>query len=157
MNKERTRLWLQQGDNQCGSRNDMFFCLRFFVLRLSLMMTWKTSEEAMWLVVIKTFMIIFTSLFIKAFIRTLDTNSFTFALAFSMSDVLSNVQGLDYKKKYTDRSTCSDNVRYVFNFTAYSVIFRNESFSPLYKRGRRGRDRMVVGFATTCANSAYHN
>jgi hypothetical protein len=40
-----------------------------------------------------------------------------------MSDVLSNVQGLDYKKKYTDRSTCSDNVRYVFNFTAYSLVW----------------------------------
>jgi hypothetical protein len=24
------------------------------------------------------------------------------------------------------------------------------------KQGRRGRDRMVVGFATTCAISAYH-
>jgi len=25
-----------------------------------------------------------------------------------------------------------------------------------YGRGRRGRDRMVVGFTTTYANSAYH-
>jgi hypothetical protein len=74
-----------------------------------------------------------------------------------MSDVLSNVQGLNYIKKYTDRSTYSDNVRYVFNFTAYSVIFRNKSFLPLYKRGRRGRDRMVVGYTTTCASSAYHH
>jgi hypothetical protein len=24
-------------------------------------------------------------------------------------------------------------------------------------RGRRGRDRMVVGFTTTCAISAYHH
>jgi len=24
-------------------------------------------------------------------------------------------------------------------------------------RGRRGRDRMVVGFTTTCAFSAYHH
>jgi len=27
----------------------------------------------------------------------------------------------------------------------------------LIDRGRRGRDRMVVGFTTTCAISAYHN
>jgi hypothetical protein len=26
-----------------------------------------------------------------------------------------------------------------------------------YCRGRRGRDRMVVVFKTTCANSAYHH
>ena len=24
-----------------------------------------------------------------------------------------------------------------------------------FKEGRRGRDRMIVGFTTTCANSAY--
>ena len=28
---------------------------------------------------------------------------------------------------------------------------------PNYYRGRRGRDRMVVGFTTTCAISAYHH
>ena len=27
----------------------------------------------------------------------------------------------------------------------------------IYIRGRRGRDRMVVGFTTTCAISAYHH
>ena len=27
----------------------------------------------------------------------------------------------------------------------------------MYSKGRRGRDRMVVGFTTTCAISAYHN
>ena len=27
---------------------------------------------------------------------------------------------------------------------------------PKSSRGRRGRDRMVVGFTTTCAISAYH-
>ena len=32
----------------------------------------------------------------------------------------------------------------------------NYSFS-LYFRGRRGRDRMVVGFTTTYATSAYHH
>ena len=32
----------------------------------------------------------------------------------------------------------------------------NEDFSSL-DRGRRGRDRMVVGFTTTYAISAYHN
>jgi len=26
-----------------------------------------------------------------------------------------------------------------------------------FKRGRRGRDRMVVGFTTTCAVSVYHH
>lgn len=44
-----------------------------------------------------------------------------------MYDVLSNIQGLNYIKKYTDISTSSDNVRYVFNFIAYSVIIFNES------------------------------
>jgi len=27
----------------------------------------------------------------------------------------------------------------------------------IWKRGRRGRDRIVVGFTTTCATSAYHH
>jgi len=29
--------------------------------------------------------------------------------------------------------------------------------SPPTKRGNRGRDRMVVGFTTTCAISVYHH
>ena len=28
--------------------------------------------------------------------------------------------------------------------------------SPIYERGRCGRDRKVVGFTTTCTISAYH-
>jgi hypothetical protein len=28
---------------------------------------------------------------------------------------------------------------------------------PILNRGRRGRDRVVVGFTTTCATSAYHH
>ena len=31
------------------------------------------------------------------------------------------------------------------------------SLSPKNRRGRRSRDRMVVGFTTTCAISAYHH
>ena len=28
---------------------------------------------------------------------------------------------------------------------------------PIFDRGRRGDDRMIVGFATCCAISAYHH
>ena len=42
--------------------------------------------------------------------------------------------------KYTN----SENVKSVYNVN-------------VFLRGRRGRDRMVVGFTTTCAISTYHH
>jgi hypothetical protein len=33
----------------------------------------------------------------------------------------------------------------------------NQMTANVMYRGRRGRDRMVVGFTTTCAISAYHH
>jgi len=40
-----------------------------------------------------------------------------------------------------------------------NMHFRDEYVWYPYstKRGRRGRDRMVVGFTTTCVISAYHH
>jgi hypothetical protein len=35
--------------------------------------------------------------------------------------------------------------------------FHAEQKDLINKEGRRGRDRMVVGFTTTCAISAYHH
>jgi hypothetical protein len=34
---------------------------------------------------------------------------------------------------------------------------REKYISTFLFRGRRGRDRMVVGFITTCAINVYHN
>ena len=46
-----------------------------------------------------------------------------------------------------------------------TISFENEAFifqildsaQGIHERGRRGSDRMVVGFTTTCAISAYHH
>jgi len=54
---------------------------------------------------------------------------------------------------WMDANVCS---RFFLLFCLYlycrwrSRYYKNDS-------GRRGRDRMLVGFATTCANSAYHH
>jgi hypothetical protein len=41
-----------------------------------------------------------------------------------------------------------------FRFYISVRTHTKHTFKP--KRGRRGRDRMVVGFTTNCANSAYY-
>ena len=38
-----------------------------------------------------------------------------------------------------------------------TAFLRQLKHVPSYRRGRRGRDRMVVGFTTTHAISAYHH
>ena len=38
-----------------------------------------------------------------------------------------------------------------------TTFLRQPKHVPSYRRGRRGRDRMVVGFTTTHAISAYHH
>ena len=37
------------------------------------------------------------------------------------------------------------------------IVYRPETESVSDYGGRRGRDRMVVGFITTCVLSAYHH
>jgi hypothetical protein len=39
----------------------------------------------------------------------------------------------------------------------FNATFNNIKHVPSYQRGRRGRDRIVVGFTTTHAISAYHH
>jgi hypothetical protein len=41
-------------------------------------------------------------------------------------------------------------------FTQFKVFFVGIFKSPNCTRGRRGRDRMVVGFTTPCVINAYH-
>ena len=43
-----------------------------------------------------------------------------------------------------------------FGMTSKCVTFNN-SYIVFFYGGRRSRDRMIVGFTTTCAISAYHN
>ena len=42
------------------------------------------------------------------------------------------------------------------NFLATIANICSEFEIPLQKMGHRGRDRMLVGFTTTCATSVYH-
>ena len=46
-------------------------------------------------------------------------------------------------------------LEHLFNIAQY--ISRKLSHDTLFVGGHRGRDRMVVGFITICANSAYHH
>ena len=36
-------------------------------------------------------------------------------------------------------------------------VYDNSTVAQKYGTGHRGRDRMVVGFTTTCAITAYHH
>ena len=49
------------------------------------------------------------------------------------------------------------NVTVKVNFIAGKTDVQHQAFHIFLKRGRRVRDRMVVGFTTTYAISAYHH
>jgi hypothetical protein len=62
--------------------------------------------------------------------------------------------------------SCKSNYHTITTTTAPEITMTSlsEHINPYTKpivlskhRGRRGRDRMVVGFTTTCAISAYHH
>jgi hypothetical protein len=54
----------------------------------------------------------------------------------------------EYREKITDLSQITD------KYNLFIVLYY---FIQLLYRGCRGRHRMVVGFTTTCATSAYHH
>jgi len=54
--------------------------------------------------------------------------------------------------------TCFSNLRAVTALLDYCfIVFPLVHECYIQWRGRRGRDRVVVGFTTTCAISDYHN
>ena len=46
---------------------------------------------------------------------------------------------------------------YYYNVGCYITILYGINWHPIFNRGRRGRDRAVVRYTTTCAISAYHH
>jgi hypothetical protein len=45
-----------------------------------------------------------------------------------------------------------------YNYKGFvTFIYKDVQYTLIFLRGRRGRDRMVVGFTTTCTISAYHH
>jgi len=51
----------------------------------------------------------------------------------------------------------SPNLAFILNWEEDTNIKTKSNYNYLYFRGHHGRDRMVVGFTTTCAISAYHH
>jgi hypothetical protein len=59
--------------------------------------------------------------------------------------------------EYTSPRTGFGPTTLVINTKTYNHISGARLNSSTTKQGRLGRDRMVVGFTTTCAISAYHH